>query len=112
MYCGKLLRTAGSFPSQQLGALDQLSPATPVIWLLQSAPLLGFFRAIHHKNTAIYLVKYGCATLLHARSFGRVRPRRKNRWNSRVGIECSVILRTLTYLRVTQKHSNPAVTNP
>ena len=35
------------FLINSLSALDQLSPAIPVIWLLQSAPLLGFSRAIH-----------------------------------------------------------------
>ena len=38
------------FLINSLSALDQFSPAIPVIWLLQSAPLLGFSRAIHRKN--------------------------------------------------------------
>ena len=95
MYCGKLLRTAGSFPSQQLERARSVKSGDTGYMVIAIGAAAGFFSGdSSQKNTAIYLVKYGCATLLHARSFGRVRPRRKNRWNSRVGIECSVILRT------------------
>ena len=45
-YCALL----GLFLINSLTALDQFSLAIPVIWLLQSAPLLGFARAVRRKN--------------------------------------------------------------
>ncbi|MEC8331909.1 MAG: DUF2069 domain-containing protein [Pseudomonadota bacterium] len=101
------------FLVNSLTALDQLSPATPVIWLLQSAPLLGFFRAIHHKKkqqfiwlSMVVLLYFMHGVLVAFDPAGRIAG------TAELGLSVLLFCALLTYLRVTEKHSNPSVTNP
>ena len=101
------------FLINSLNALDQLSPAIPVIWLLQSAPLLGFSWAIHRKKTKqlmwlslVVLLYFTHGVLLAFDPAGRIAGA------AELGLSVLLFCALLTYLRVTQKLSNPSVTNP
>ena len=111
MYCGKLLCTAWSFPDQQFGALDQFSLAIPVIWLLQSAPLLGFAQAVRRKN-AQQLIWLSLVVLLYFTHGVLVAfdPARRIVGAAELGLS-ALLFCALLLPRVAQKLSNPAVTN-
>jgi len=108
-YCALL----GLFLINSLTALDQFSLAIPVIWLLQSAPLLGFARAIHRKN-AQQLIWLSLVVLLYFMHGVLVAfdPARKIGGVAELGLSVLLFCALLVYLRVAQKLSNPAVTNP
>ena len=101
------------FLFNSLSALDQLSPAIPVIWLLQSAPLLGFSRAIHRKKTK-QLIWLSLVVLLYFMHGVMVAfdPARRVAGTAELGLSVLLFCAILIYLRVAQKLSNPAVTNP
>ena len=101
------------FLINSLSALDQLSPAIPVIWLFQSAPLLGFSRAIHRKN-AKQLIWLSLVVLLYFMHGVMVAfdPVRRIAGTAELGLSVLLFCALLIYLRVAQKLSNPSVTNP
>ena len=108
-YCALL----GLFLINSLTALDQFSLAIPVIWLLQSAPLLGFARAIRRKN-AQQLIWLSLVVLLYFMHGVLVAfdPARRIAGAAELGLSVLLFCALLIYLRVAQKVSNPAVTNP
>ena len=101
------------FLINSLSALDQFSPAIPVIWLLQSAPLLGFSPAIHRKN-AKQLIWLSLVVLLYFTHGVIVAfdPARRIAGTAELGLSVLLFCALLIYLRVAQKLSNPSVTNP
>ena len=101
------------FLINSLSALDQLSPAIPVIWLFQSAPLLGFSRAIHRKK-AKQLIWLSLVVLLYFMHGVMVAldPARRIAGIAELGLSVLLFCALLIYLRVTQKLGNPSVTNP
>ena len=101
------------FLINSLSALDQLSPAIPVIWLLQSAPLLGFARAVRRKN-AQQLIWLSLVVLLYFMHGVLVAfdPARRIVGAAELGLSVLLFCALLLYLRVAQKLSDPAVTNP
>ena len=101
------------FLINSLSALDQFSLAIPVIWLLQSAPLLGFSRAIHRKN-AKQLIWLSLVVLLYFMHGVMVAfdPARRIAGAAELGLSVLLFCALLSYLRVAQKLSNPSVTNP
>ena len=108
-YCALL----GLFLINSLTALDQFSLAIPVIWLLQSAPLLGFARAIRRKN-AQQLIWLSLVVLLYFMHGVLVAfdPARRIAGAAELGLSVLLFCALLIYLHVAQKVSNPAVTNP
>ena len=101
------------FLINSLSALDQFSPAIPVIWLLQSAPLLGFSRAIHRKKTR-QLIWLSLVVLLYFMHgvVAAFDPARRIAGAAELGLSAMLFCTLLIYLRVTQKLSKPSVTNP
>ena len=101
------------FLINSLSALDQFSPAIPVIWLLQSAPLLGFSRAVHRKN-AKQLIWLCLVVLLYFMHGVMVAfdPARRIAGTAELGLSVLLFCALLIYLRVAQKLSNQSVTNP
>ena len=101
------------FLIKSLSVVDQSSPAIPVIWLLQSAPLLGFSRAIHRKKTK-QLIWLSLVVLLYFIHGVLVAfdPTRRIAGTAELGLSFLLFCALLIYLRVTQKLSNPSVTNP
>ena len=108
-YCALL----GLFLINSLTALDQFSLAIPVIWLLQSAPLLGFARAVRRKN-AQQLIWLSLVVLLYFMHGVLVAfdPARRTVGAAELGLSVLLFCALLLYLRVAQKLSDPAVTNP
>ena len=108
-YCALL----GLFLINSLTALDQFSLAIPVIWLLQSAPLLGFAQAVRRKN-AQQLIWLSLVVLLYFMHGVLVAfdPTRRIVGAAELGLSALLFCALLLYLRVAQKLSNPAVTNP
>ena len=101
------------FLVNSLSALDQLSPATPVIWLLQSAPLLGLPGLIRRKN-AQQFIWLSLVVLLYFMHGVLVAfdPARRIVGAAELGLSALLFCALLLHLRVAQKLSNPAVTNP
>ena len=99
------------FLINSLTALDQFSLAIPVIWLLQSAPLLGFARAIRRKN-AQQLIWLSLVVLLYFMHGVLVAfdPVRRIAGAAELGLSVLLFCGLLLYLRVAQKLSNPSVT--
>ena len=108
-YCALL----GLFLINSLTALDQFSLAIPVIWLLQSAPLLGFAQAVRRKN-AQQLIWLSLVVLLYFMHGVLVTfdPARRIVGAAELGLSVLLFCALMLYLRVAQKLSNPAVTNP
>ena len=108
-YCALI----GLFLINSLTALDQFSLAIPVIWLLQSAPLLGFARAIRRKN-AQQLIWLSLVVLLYFTHGVLVAfdPVSRIAGAAELGLSVLLFCALLIYLRVAQKLSNPALTNP
>ena len=108
-YCALL----GLFLINSLAAFDQFSLAIPVIWLLQSAPLLGFAQAVRRKN-AQQLIWLSLVVLLYFMHGVLVTfdPSRRIVGAAELGLSALLFCALLLYLRVAQKLSNPAVTNP
>ena len=108
-YCALL----GLFLINSLTALDQFSLAIPVIWLLQSAPLLGFARAVRRKN-AQQFIWLSLVVLLYFMHGVLVAfdPARRTVGAAELGLSVLLFCALLLYLRVAQKLSDPAVTNP
>ena len=106
-YCALL----GLFLINSLTALDQFSLAIPVIWLLQSAPLLGFARAVRRKN-AQQLIWLSLVVLLYFMHGVLVAfdPARRTVGAAELGLSVLLFCALLLYLRVAQKLSDPAVT--
>ena len=106
-YCALL----GLFLINSLTALDQFSLAIPVIWLLQSAPLLGFARAVRRKN-AQQLIWLSLVVLLYFMHGVLVTfdPARRIVGAAELGLSVLLFCALLLYLRVAQKLSDPAVT--
>ena len=106
-YCALL----GLFMINSLTALDQFSLAIPVIWLLQSAPLLGFARAVRRKN-AQQLIWLSLVVLLYFMHGVLVTfdPARRIVGAAELGLSALLFCALLLYLRVAQKLSDPAVT--
>ena len=106
-YCALL----GLFMINSLTALDQFSLAIPVIWLLQSAPLLGFARAVRRKN-AQQLIWLSLVVLLYFMHGVLVTfdPARRIVGAAELGLSVLLFCALLLYLRVAQKLSDPAVT--
>ena len=106
-YCALL----GLFLINSLTALDQFSLAIPVIWLLQSAPLLGFARAVRRKN-AQQLIWLSLVVLLYFMHGVLVAfdPARRFVGAAELGLSVLLFCALLLYLRVAQKLSDPAVT--
>ena len=106
-YCALL----GLFLINSLTALDQFSLAIPVIWLLQSAPLLGFARAVRRKN-AQQLIWLSLVVLLYFMHGVLVAfdPARRIVGAAELGLSVLLFCAHLLYLRVAQKLSDPAVT--
>ena len=100
------------FLINSFSALDQFSPAIPVIWFLQSAPLLGFSRAIHRKN-AKQLIWLSLVVLLYFMHGVMVAfdPARRIAGTAELGLSVLLFCAILIYLRVAQKLSNPSVTS-
>ena len=95
MYCGKLLCTAVSFPDKQLDRARSIQSGDSDDMVIAVGPAVGLCPGYpSQKRSAAHLAQPGCSALFHARSLGRVRPREKNRWNSRIGIERFFVLRT------------------
>ena len=107
-YCALL----GLFLINSLAALDQFSLAIPVIWLLQSAPLLGFAQAVRRKN-AQQLIWLSLVVLLYFMHGVLVAfdPNRRIVGAAELGLSALLFCALLLHLRVAQKLSNPAVTN-
>ena len=107
----------GLFLINSLTALDQFSLASPVIWLLQSAPLLGFAPAIRRKN-AQQLIWLSLVVLLYFMHGVLVvfDPARRIIGATELGLSVLLFCALLLYLRIAQKLSKPAgtksVTNP
>ena len=108
-YCALL----GLFLINSLTALDRFSLAIPVIWLLQSAPLLGFARAVRRKN-AQQFIWLSLVVLLYFMHGVLVAfdPARRTVGAAELGLSVLLFCALLLYLRVAQKLSDPAVTNP
>ena len=108
-YCALL----GLFLINSLTALDQFSLAIPVIWLLQSAPLLGFARAVRRKN-AQQLIWLSLVVLLYFMHGVLVAfdPARRILGAAELGLSVLLFCALLLYFRVARKLSKPAVTNP
>ena len=108
-YCALL----GLFLINSLAAFDQFSLAIPVIWLLQSAPLLGFAQAVRRKN-AQQLIWLSLVVLLYFMHGVLVTfdPGRRIVGAAELGLSVLLFCALMLYLRVAQKLSNPAVTNP
>ncbi|MEC7605238.1 MAG: DUF2069 domain-containing protein [Pseudomonadota bacterium] len=106
-YCALL----GFFLINSLTALDQFSLAIPVIWILQSAPLLGFVQAVRRKN-AQQLIWLSLVVLLYFMHGVLVAfdPARRIAGAAELGLSVLLFCALLLYLRVAQKLSNPAVT--
>lgn len=106
-YCALL----GLFLINSLTALDQFSLAIPVIWFLQSAPLLGFARAVRRKN-AQQLIWLSLVVLLYFMHGVLVAfdPARRIVGAAELGLSVLLFCALLLYLRVAQKLSDPAVT--
>ncbi len=106
-YCALL----GLFLINSLTALDQFSLAIPVIWLLQSAPLLGFARAVRRKN-AQQLIWLSLVVLLYFMHGVLVAfdPAGRIVGAAELGLSVLLFCALLLYLRVAQKLSDPAVT--
>ena len=106
-YCALL----GLFMINSLTALDQFSLAIPVIWLLQSAPLLGFARAVRRKN-AQQLIWLSLVVLLYFMHGVLVAfdPAGRIVGAAELGLSVLLFCALLLYLRVAQKLSDPAVT--
>ena len=106
-YCALL----GLFLINSLTALDQFSLAIPVIWLLQSAPLLGFARAVRRKN-AQQFIWLSLVVLLYFMHGVLVAfdPARRTVGAAELGLSVLLFCALLLYLRVAQKLSDPAVT--
>jgi len=106
-YCALL----GLFLINSLTALDQFSLAIPVIWFLQSAPLLGFARAVRRKN-AQQLIWLSLVVLLYFMHGVLVTfdPARRIVGAAELGLSVLLFCALLLYLRVAQKLSDPAVT--
>ena len=106
-YCALL----GLFLINSLTALDQFSLAIPVIWFLQSAPLLGFARAVRRKN-AQQLIWLSLVVLLYFMHGVLVAfdPARRIGGAAELGLSVLLFCALLLYLRVAQKLSDPAVT--
>ena len=106
-YCALL----GLFMINSLTALDQFSLAIPVIWLLQSAPLLGFARAVRRKN-AQQFIWLSLVVLLYFMHGVLVTfdPARRIVGAAELGLSALLFCALLLYLRVAQKLSDPAVT--
>ena len=102
----------GLFLINSLTALDQFSLAIPVIWLLQSAPLLCFARAV--RKNAQQLIWLSLVVLLYFMHGILVAfdPARRIVGAAELGLSVLLFCAILLYLRVAQKLSNPAVTNP
>jgi len=99
------------FLINSLTALDQFSLAIPMIWLLQSAPLLGFARAIRRKN-AQQLIWLSLVVLLYFMHGVLVAfdPVRRIAGTAELGLSVLLFCALLLYLRAAQKLSNPSVT--
>jgi len=114
---GSYFALLGLFLFKSLTALDQFSLASPVIWLLQSAPLLGFARAIRRKNVQ-QLIWLSLVVLLYFMHGVLVvfDPERRIIGAAELGLSVLLFCALLLYLRIAQKLSNPAgtksVTNP
>ena len=106
-YCALL----GLFLINSLTALDQFSLAIPVIWLLQSAPLLGFARAVRRKN-AQQLIWLSLVVLLYFMHGVLVAfdPAGRIVGAAELGLSVLLFCALMLYLRVAQKLSDPAVT--
>lgn len=106
-YCALL----GLFLINSLTALDQFSLAIPVIWFLQSAPLLGFARAVRRKN-AQQLIWLSLVVLLYFMHGVLVAfdPASRIVGAAELGLSVLLFCALLLYLRVAQKLSDPAVT--
>lgn len=96
-----------------LTALEKFSLAVPVIWLLQSAPLLGFERAIRKKN-AQHFIWLSLVVLLYFMHGVLVAfdPVRRIAGFAELGLSILLFSALLSYLRLSQKVSIQSTTSP
>ena len=110
---GSYYALLGLFLINSFSALDQFSPAVPFIWLLQSAPLLGFSQAIHRKKVK-QLIWLSLVVLLYFIHGVLVAfdPTRRIAGTAELGLSVLLFCALLIFLRVAQKLSNPSITSP
>ena len=94
-------------------AFEKFSLAVPVIWLLQSAPLLGFERTIRKKNTQqfIWLSLVVLLYFMHG-VLVAFDPVRRIAGLVELGLSTLLFCALLSYLRLSQKLSIQSTTSP
>ena len=94
-------------------AFEKFSLAVPVIWLLQSAPLLGFERTIRKKNTQqfIWLSLVVLLYFMHG-VLVAFDPVRRVAGFAELGLSILLFCALLLYLRKNQKLSMQSTTSP
>ena len=112
MYCGKLLRTAASFPSQQLERARSVKSGDTGYMVIAVGAAAGFAQAVRRKN-AQQLIWLSLVVLLYFMHGVLVAfdPARRIVGAAELGLSALLFCALLLHLRVAQKLSNPAVTN-